>query len=401
MTDPERPTERRVVSRRSVLRRMVTTAAAFTALLLVSSVGVATVTYRHFDSRLHRVAPLLTSDRNIHQPAQQLHAANYLVIGSDSRAGTGSQYGGEVVGARSDTTMLVHLSPDRQRAIVISFPRDSWLAIPACPNGKGGTMPAHTGQFNSAFTDGGAACTVATVQKLTGIEVTHYVQIDFNGFTALVNALGSVTVCSPQAVSDPSSGLTLHAGQNKLDGREALAYVRARETLGNGSDLDRIRRQQRFLGALLREARGGRLLASPQALTSFVGAATKAITIDSATSLRDLKALADALRGLDPKRVTFYTAPIANPAYNPDNPSQPGGRVLLDARVGAVLYDSIINDRTKTVRPSSASSSAPSTTKTTKPLPSKAPSSGRRPTSTTSPAPTPTGISAADTTCTE
>ena len=328
--------------------RILFTSAVFSILLLGLSAAVGTIAYKHYDGQITRdVGVLSPNDTNVRERVRQLHAANYLVIGSDSRAGV-KGFGHDVVGARSDTTMVVHLSPNRKKATVVSIPRDAWLAIPTC-KGKTGKIAAHVGQFNSAFTAGGAACTIATVQKLTGIEIKHYVEINFTGFERIINALGSITVCSPAPVNDVNSKLVLKAGNNTLNGAQALAYVRARDTLGDGSDLGRIKRQQRFLGAVLRQARGGNLLSSPGKLTRFLDAATKAVIVDDKTSIGDLKTLFDVLRGLDPKKVTFYTAPIANQAYNPEDPSQPGGRVLLDAKAGRTLYDTIINDATATV----------------------------------------------------
>jgi len=139
-------------------------------------------------------------------------------------------------------------------------------------------------------------------------------------------------------------------GTSTLRGEQALAYVRARYGLGDGSDLGRIERQQKFLGAMVRAATGTKLLVNPVALTKFLGAATKSLTLDRGTSFGDLKALADQLHGLDPKRVSFLTAPIADPAYNPPGfpalkPGQGGSKVLLDDVAGRTLYDSIINDK--------------------------------------------------------
>lgn len=328
--------------------RIVFASALFTAVLLAVSATVAKLEYNHVNNAIHREAGVLKkNDPHIRNAARQLHAANYLVIGSDSRAGT--KHLGNDPGGGSDTTMLVHLSPDRKRAIVISIPRDSWVTIPACKMSDGKTTPAHKGMFNSAFTEGGSACTVSLVQSLTGIEVKHYVEINLAGFQKVVNALGGVTICSPTAlnINDGNDKISLKKGNNELNGAQALAYVRLRHGIGDGSDLGRIKRQQRFLGSVLREARGGSLLADPAKLTSFLDATAKAITVDSGTSIADLKTLFDALRGLDPKRVTFYTAPIANAAYDPNNPSSThGSRVLLDEKAGKILYDQIISDST-------------------------------------------------------
>ena len=345
--------------------RIAFASALFTVVLLAVSVTAAKLEYNHVNNAIHREEGVLAkNDPHIRNAARQLHAANYLVIGSDSRAGT--KIGGAACDC-SDTTMLVHLSPDHKRAIVISIPRDAWVALPTCKSRAGKTVPAHKGQFNAAFSTGGAACLVSLVQSLTGIEVKHYVEIDLDGFRKVVNALGGVTVCSPSVlnIDDGNDKISLKKGNNKLNGAEALAFVRLRHGIGDGSDLGRIKRQQRFLGSVLREARGGSLLADPAKLTSFLNATTKAITVDTGTSIVDLKTLFDALRGLDPKHVTFYTAPIANAAYDPNNPSSThGSRVLLDTKAGKVLYDEIISDSTvKTANPKTATTVtvAPST----------------------------------------
>lgn len=326
-----------------MLWRIGTTATAFTVVLIVAAGGLAGLVYEKYNHQLKRVSVLETHDPHIRNPARQQHAANFLIIGSDTRAGADARFG-NVSGARSDTTIIVHLSPDRTKATVISIPRDSWVPIPECAASDGSSVPAHSEMFNSAFSVGGPKCTIKTVQSLTGIAITHFVEIDFSGFESMVKAMGSVTVCSPQSVSDPASGLKLHPGNNRLNGANALAYVRARETIGDGSDLGRIKRQQIFLGAVLRQAMTGSMLTNPARLTSFLDAATKAVTVDKGTTFSDLRTLATSMQGLDPKHVTFYTAPIANQNYTPPGTTMTG-RVLLDSTQGRLLYDSVINDK--------------------------------------------------------
>jgi LCP family protein required for cell wall assembly len=326
-----------------MLWRVATTATGFTVLLVMLAGAAAGLVYEKYNNQIKRVSVLQTHDPHIRNPARQQNAENFLMIGSDTRAGANAKFG-NASGARSDTTILVHLSPDRAKATAVSIPRDSWVDIPTCVAADGRRVPAHQDMFNSAFSVGGPKCTIATVQKLTGIAVTHFVEIDFSGFESMVNAMGSVTVCSPATVYDAYSGLKLRAGDNRLNGASALAYVRARESLGDGSDLGRIKRQQSFLGAVLRQAMNGSLLKNPARLTSFLDAATKAITVDKGTTFGDLRALATSMQGLDPRHVTFYTAPIADQNYTPPGTSMTG-RVLLDSQQGRVLYDSIINDR--------------------------------------------------------
>jgi LCP family protein required for cell wall assembly len=342
----ERPTRvGRRRKQRPVLRRSVLAALSFAVLLGVVSVGVVAYAYQKYDGQIRRITALQTKDPNIKDAAKQLHAENFLIIGSDTRQGANSAFG-YVAGQRSDTTIVVHLSADHRRATIISIPRDAWVDIPRCTASDGSTIAEHHEMFNSAFSIGGARCTIATVQKLTGIAVTHYVQIDFVGFKKVVDALGTVTICSPTAVDDPNSNLTLHRGNNKLNGKQALHYVRARETLGDGSDLGRIKRQQQFLGVVLRQAMSGSLLSSPLRLTRFLDATTKAIVVDKGTSFDDLRTLAGSLHGLNPKRVVFYTAPIANRDYSPPGTDY-SGKVLLDATKGIALYRSIIQDTSK------------------------------------------------------
>jgi LCP family protein required for cell wall assembly len=317
--------------------------AAVVCLLGAAVGGWGFLEYRRLSNNITRIDALAPNDPAIREAAKQRDAENFLLIGSDTREGANSSFG-DVSGARSDTTILAHLSPNRDKALLISFPRDSWVDLPACRKTGGGTSPASQGMFNSAFEIGGPKCTVLTVQKLTGVSVNHYVQVDFTGFKTMVDALNGVTICSTEDVYDKYSGLRLHKGNQVLHGKQALAYVRARKALGDGSDIGRIQRQQRFLGAMIRKATGSRLLFNPLALTRFLDAATKSLTLDRATSLKDLKALSDQLRDLDPKKVSFLTAPIANQDYSPPGTSL-SGKVQLDDVAGRRLWDSIINDK--------------------------------------------------------
>jgi LCP family protein required for cell wall assembly len=344
-------------SPRSLLRRAVLTALAFTTLLGLVFGGLVTYAYAKFDGQIHRISALQRHDPNIREAKKQSSAENFLIIGSDSRQGANAAYGHDP-GQRSDTTIVVHLAADHHRATVVSIPRDAWVRIPACRGAHGKTVPEHAELFNSAFSVGGPRCTIATVQKLTGIAITHFVQIDFSGFRRVVSALGRVTVCSPEAVTDSGTHLTLKKGENRLDGRKALQYVRARESLGDGSDLGRIKRQQQFLGVVLRQAMSGSLLTDPARLTRFLDAVTRAITVDQGTTFGDLRTLARSLHGLDPKRVTFYTAPIANRDYSPPGTSYTG-KVRLDDVKGRALYRSIIDDISGEPAPSTPAAPKP------------------------------------------
>jgi LCP family protein required for cell wall assembly len=172
-------------------------------------------------------------------------------------------------------------------------------------------VPEHTlAMFNSAFSEAGAACTIKTVEHLTDIRIDHHVVVDFGGFKDMVDALGGVKVCVPEDVNDPQSHLVLTKGIHNVHGKQALAYVRTRHALGNGGDIDRISRQQAFLGSMVTKIKSKGLLLRPDRLLSFLGAATNSITTDPGLgSLNALRKLAQDVKGIDTKNVTFLTAP--------------------------------------------------------------------------------------------
>ena len=162
--------------------------------------------------------------------------------------------------------------------------------------------------FNEAFSRAGPACTIATVEALTKIRIDNYVVVDFTGFKDMVDALHGVKVCLPYAVDDPQSHLNLSAGTHTVRGQQALAYVRTRHGLGNGSDLSRIDRQQAFIGSMVSKVKSKGILLNPVRLYNFLAAATNSLTTDFG-SIKAMAGLAKDLRTLPTKDVTFLTAP--------------------------------------------------------------------------------------------
>jgi LCP family protein required for cell wall assembly len=242
---------------------------------------------------------------------------NVLVIGSDSRAGDNDFVGGKVDEGRSDTALVLHLSADRKRAVAVSIPRDSVVAMPSCLGRDGVERPGAERQFNDAYTIGGAACTQRTVEQLTGLRMDHYVVVDFNGFKDMVDALGSVPICLPRAVDDTQHHITLPAGRSRVNGTQALAYVRERYLLGDGGDLGRIGRQQAFISSVLQEATSAGTLTDPPKLYAFLQAATGAVTMDpDLASIGALTSLARQVSGVGLKNIQFVTVP--NEPYEPD-----------------------------------------------------------------------------------
>ncbi|WP_152191539.1 LCP family protein [Georgenia satyanarayanai] len=247
---------------------------------------------------------------------------NILVLGSDTRAGdVNDEYGTTPeAGQRSDTTMIAHISADRERVEIVSIPRDSLVTIPACRMADGSwTEPQYETMFNRAFStgaDGGdlgtaAACTIGAVEELTDVYIDDFVVVDFAGFINVIDALGGVPMCIPEAISDPKAKLDLEAGEQVLDGRDALGFARARYTLGDGSDIARIGRQQELVGAIAREALSKNLLTDLPKLYRFLDAATSTLTTGTELgSIPTMAGLAYSLRGINLENIVFETMPF-------------------------------------------------------------------------------------------
>jgi len=267
-----------------------------------------------------------------------LKPLNILVMGSDTRD-LGTRSFGTTEGARSDTTLLVHLSGDRKSAVVVSVPRDSMTKAPRdCkdPNSKVADGPIR--QWNANYSLGGPACLIRTVEGNTGIFIDHFMVLNFVGFQSMVDALGSVEVCVPTAVNDSKSKLHLPAGRSRVTGAQALAFVRVRHNIGNdASDLGRINRQQAFLSAMVQEATSSKLLLRPDKLFRFLDAATKSLTTDPAmANLNAMREVAQSVVGLKTSQVKFVTVPIED--YPPDK-----NRVQWSASASA-LWKAIRDD---------------------------------------------------------
>jgi LCP family protein required for cell wall assembly len=242
---------------------------------------------------------------------------NLLIMGSDSREGDGNDTYGEFGGARSDTTLLVHLYNERKDAVVVSIPRDSWVEIAGCTKPDGSTTRPYETKFNAAFAFGGPVCTIKTVEKLTNIRIDNFVVVDFKAFKTVVDAIGGVEVCLTTPAYDPvvpgrgGSGLDLPAGYSNITGEQALAFVRARTSLGDGSDISRIERQQQFIGSMIRGMTEKGLLTNPQMIYRVLGAITSSIqTNPEFADIQTLQDFALSMGGLSPSRITFVTVPF-------------------------------------------------------------------------------------------
>ncbi|MFC5217592.1 LCP family protein [Streptomyces coerulescens] len=275
-------------------------------------------------------------------------AFNILVIGTDKRTGAGNEgYGDKGSVGHADTTILLHVSKDRTNATALSIPRDLIVDIPDCPtiqeDGSEKVIPGlQDVRFNRSLGESGrnAGCTMRTVKEATGIQPDHFMMADFNAVKTLTTAVDGVTVCVEHAVDDKESKLKLPAGESKVEGEKALAFLRTRHSFGNQGDLDRIKVQQQFLGSLMRKMSSGDTLTNPSKLLSLAEAATKALTVDTGIGkVSTLKDVALELKKVPTKNITFLTVPVR------DNPTEKvKATVVVDESSAPQVFQMIKSD---------------------------------------------------------
>ncbi len=269
-------------------------------LLSLAIVGTA-ASYFYLDSKLVRKNVLVNYAG---RPAQG-SGSTWLITGSDSRQGlTDKQIrklstGFGIGGQRSDTIMIVHMPAGGGRPVLMSIPRDSYVAIPGYGMNK----------INAAYSFGGPKLLAKTVENLTGLRIDHYMGIGFGGFVHVVDAIGGVRLCLKQPLVDPASGLHLKAGCQTLDGAESLGFVRSRHDYAT-QDLQREQNQRLFLRALLRKLASTGVILNPFRSFPAASGVTGSLTVDKGTSLYQLLQVALAL-----KNPITTTAPIANSNY--------------------------------------------------------------------------------------
>ncbi|MFC6878323.1 MULTISPECIES: LCP family protein [Actinomadura] len=334
--------------RRKVLRW---TAVGAAAVVLLGTAGAVGLYYDLVGGIKHKDA---SGQLGSNRPKKLNKSLNVLLIGSDTRDGDNARYGASagMSGARSDTAILLHLSPNRDQAVGISFPRDSMVKIPECKKEKGGTVPAQFGMLNAAFAYAGPTCTWKMLESLTGIHIDHFVQVDFSGFKRMVDALGGVDICVDKPVNDPRAELFLKAGKQSVKGEDALGYVRARYSLGDGSDLERIERQQKFMASVVNKATSGKVLSDPAKLYKFLKATSKSVTTDDDLDLSAMRKLAEGLKGMSAGQVRFVTVPVEGYAPDPN-------RVQWDQARAKPLFEAIRHDNDLPAEPAAPAKQEP------------------------------------------
>lgn len=325
----------------------------------------------HYEGRIDRVDVF---GGLVNRPAKVTDTAqNYLLVGSDNREGlsaaeardlhVGTASAANGGGRRSDTMILLHISEQRDKATLVSLPRDSYVRIPAYTDDRGVSHSPSHNKLNAAYALGGPALAVATVEENTGVRVDHYVEVGFEGFVRMVDAVGGVQVCTPKAIEDSKSGLSMQAGTNDLDGGEALAYVRARY-FDPRADIGRIERQQKFLGALFRQATSAEVLLNPVKMNAFLDAVLGSVQTDPDLTRGDIVDLVTKTRGLAPSSVVFATVPISDMDYRPGGV---GSTVRWDETQASSLFESLRRDE-------AVGSQATTSTKASGPVVTVAPS---------------------------
>lgn len=306
---------------RKVARSLVIVSTIVVLLAVAGGYGTSLWLEHRLGGQIERLPLALPSDA--HRPAAAPNTSmNILLMGSDKRAD------GSVSGQRSDTMMVVHVAADRKSAGVVGIPRDSWVQVP-------GHGPA---KINAAFSWGGPALAVQTVENLTDVRIDHVAVIDWEGFKDLTDALGGVTVRVHETVTDGYTGRVWTAGRHRVDGEAALAYVRQRAGLPGG-DFDRIKRQQSFLRALSRKVLRTQTFVNPPRMYDVLDSVTRSLSVDEGWTSEDLRKLAWSLRSLRSQDVAFTTVPLRGTGME-------GAQsvVYLDRQAGTDLWDAVRDD---------------------------------------------------------
>jgi LCP family protein required for cell wall assembly len=384
-------TERsRPVARHGRLRRaraagaVVRTIAIALAVVLVSTVAVVGVAVTRLTGSIQAGVHLQHVNGATAPPgvAAITGGVNLLLVGTDTRTGQGGQFltkqelAGSSGAGNNDVTILLHIAQDHRSAMVVSFPRDLILNLPPCPSPKGGYYPASSNRMlNATLSRGGLACPVLTIEKLTGITIPYAASISFDGVAAMSNAVGGVTVCVANAMNDPYTGIFLSAGDHTIQGEQALAFVRSRHGVGDGSDLGRISSQEVFLSALARKIESDGVLKNPIELYSLATAAAQNMQLsDSLGGLDTMVSVALALKSVPLENIVMIQYPSGtSPAF----PNRVVPIPSLDATVNNALVNDLAVQLTGKTGRGAVLSTAPPVAAT--PTPTPTPTKGGKP----------------------
>ena len=349
--------------------------------VLVSTLTVGTISAVQLSQELsrHKIVLKDSNGNPIEVPSLD-GPLNLLLVGSDSRQGTGNGVFGTETSNLADVIILLHISADRKNAVGLSFPRDLMVPWPACPSTSGGPgyYAQSLGQINATIANGGPGCTLLTVEALTGLKIPYLAMVDFNGVIELANAVGGVEVCVAEDINDEYTNTYLKAGMHNLQGLQALQFLRTRHGVGDGSDLSRISNQQVYLTALVRKLKGKDVLNNPVALMSLAQTAARNMKLsDTLSDPAQLVGVANALKAIPMKKITFLQLPSVGGMPAPNE-----GRVQPDYEKAQVLFEMLQADQPMILGTVNNTGSGSVVAPTPTPKPTK--------TSTKSPTPKPT-----------
>ncbi|MEU6576166.1 LCP family protein [Streptomyces sp. NPDC046805] len=286
------------------------------SVLVLASAGIGHAVVTSLDAGIARIDPF----KDMKNRPQAGHGMNILLVGTDGRDKIDEwerrkyRLGGAPCHC-TDTLMIVHISENRKRASVVSLPRDSYAEVPEHTDENTGERHGpHPLKINAAYAEGGPQLTVRTVENMTHVKIDHYMEVDFTSFMKTVDVLGGVQICTASPLKDSYTGLDLPAGTHTLMGGEALQYVRARHVDG-ASDLGRMKRQQRFLAALIDRATSSGVLLNPMRFRDVSRAVLSSVRADKGFGTDELLDLGRAMRNFSPSSSEFTTVPIGQMGY--------------------------------------------------------------------------------------
>ncbi|MET7615757.1 LCP family protein [Streptomyces sp. NPDC005408] len=313
------------------------------SLLVLGAGGIGHAVVTSLDTGIARVDPF----KDMKNRPEAGHGMNLLLVGTDGRDKITREerqkyrLGGAPCHC-TDTIMLVHISPERGRASVVSLPRDSYAEIPAHIDQTAGKHHnAHPVKLNAAYAEGGPSLTVRTVEHMTKVKIDHYLEVDFTSFMKTVDALGGVDICTARPMKDTYTGLDLGVGTHKLDGGQALQYVRSRHVDG-AADLGRMQRQQRFLAALINQATSGGVLLNPVKFRQVSATMLGSVRADEGFGTDEMLALGKAMRGFTAASSEFTSVPVGSVSY-PVNGI--GSTVKWDEAKASRLFQMVREDK--------------------------------------------------------
>ncbi|WP_435877508.1 LCP family protein [Streptomyces anulatus] len=313
------------------------------SVLVLGAGGIGHAVVSSLEGGIGRVDPF----KDMKNRPQGGHGTNLLLVGTDGRdtitKAEKKKYrlGGAPCHC-TDTIMLVHLSADRQRASVVSLPRDSYAEMPAHTDRTTGKHhESHPVKLNAAYAEGGPTLTVRTVENMTKVKIDHYLEVDFTSFMKTVDAVGGVKICTARPMKDSYTGLNLPAGSHELDGGQALQYVRSRH-VDVGSDLGRMQRQQKFMAALIKQATSSGVLLNPVKFQQVSASALGSVRADEGFGTEQMLALGKAMKDFGPASSEFASVPVGNPSFPVKGI---GSTVQWDAAKAKKLFRALREDK--------------------------------------------------------